>query len=46
MASNLEIHRTVRAISGDLDSAMAFYETFAPSGQDATLIEPVELAAA
>jgi hypothetical protein len=30
--SYLAIHRTVKAISGDLDSAIAFYETFVPSG--------------
>jgi hypothetical protein len=41
MATNLEIHRTVQAISGDLDSAIAFYETFAPTGQDATLIDRI-----
>jgi hypothetical protein len=37
----LEIHRTVEAISGDLDSAIAFYETFVPSAKDATLIERI-----
>jgi hypothetical protein len=41
MATNLEIHRTVRAISIDLDSAIAFYETFVPTGKDATLIERI-----
>jgi hypothetical protein len=39
MAANLEIHRTVEAISVDLDFAIAFYETYVPSGQDATLID-------
>jgi hypothetical protein len=39
MAANLEIHRTVRAISVDLDFAIAFYETYVPSGQDTTLID-------
>jgi AbiU2 len=41
MASELEIHRTVRAISIDLDLAVAFYETYVPSGQDAGLIDRV-----
>jgi hypothetical protein len=39
MAANLEIHRTVRAISIDLDLAIAFYETYVPSSQDATLVD-------
>jgi len=39
MPANLEIHRTVRAISINLDEAIAFYETFVPTGQDATLID-------
>jgi hypothetical protein len=39
MPGNLEIHRTVRTISVDLDHAIAFYETYVPSGQDVTLIE-------
>jgi hypothetical protein len=39
MAANLKIHRTVRAISIDLDLAIAFYETYVPSSQDATLID-------
>lgn len=38
MAVNLEIYRIVRAISIDLDTALAFYETYVPSGQDAELI--------
>jgi hypothetical protein len=41
MAANLETHRTVRAISIDLDLAIAFYETYVPSGQDATLIDRI-----
>lgn len=41
MTANLEIHRTLRAISGDLDSAIAFYETFVPTGKDAALIERI-----
>jgi hypothetical protein len=41
MVTNLEIHRTVRAISIDLDSAIAFYETFVPTGQDASLIDRI-----
>jgi hypothetical protein len=39
--ANVEIHRTVRAISVDLDSAIAFYETYVPTGQDATLIDRI-----
>jgi AbiU2 len=35
----VRIHCTVRAISFDLDLAIAFYETYVPSGQDATLID-------
>ena len=38
MPANVEIHRTVRAISVDLDYAIAFYETYVPTGQDAGLI--------
>jgi hypothetical protein len=38
MSANLEIHCTVRAISIDLDLAVAFYETYVPSGQDEDLI--------
>jgi hypothetical protein len=41
MPTNLEIHRTVRAISRDLDSAIAYYETFVPTGQDETLIDRI-----
>jgi AbiU2 len=41
MAANLEIHRTVRAISIALDEAIAYYETFVPSGQDAVLIDRI-----
>jgi hypothetical protein len=41
MPSNLEIHRSVRSISIALDETIAFYETYLPSGQDATLIERV-----
>ena len=41
MATNLEIHRTVRAITLSLDETIAFYETYVPSGQDAALIERV-----
>jgi len=36
---NVEIHRTIRAISTDLDETIAFYETYVPSGQDPALIE-------
>jgi len=41
MACDLQIHRTVRAISIDLDLAVTFYETYVPSGQDASLIDRV-----
>jgi hypothetical protein len=41
MASNLDIHRTLEAISTDLDLAVAFYETYVPSGQDPDLINYV-----
>jgi hypothetical protein len=41
MAANLEIHRTVRAISIALDEAIAYHETFVPSGQDAVLIDRI-----
>lgn len=41
MATNLEIHRTVRAITLSLDETIAFYETYVPSGQNAALIERV-----
>jgi AbiU2 len=44
LASNLEIHRVVRAISITLDETVAFYETYVPSGQDAALIERVNKA--
>jgi hypothetical protein len=38
MPPNLELRRTVRSISINLDEAIASYETFVPTGQDATLI--------
>jgi hypothetical protein len=41
MPANVEIHRTVRAVSIDLDYAIAFYETFVPTGQDASLIDRI-----
>jgi len=41
MPDNVEIRRTVRAISIDLDYAIAFYETYLPTGQDAALIERI-----
>jgi hypothetical protein len=41
MTSTVEVHRTARVISIDLDLAVAFYETFFPSGQDADLIARV-----
>jgi len=41
MATNREIHRTVRAISIGLDETIAFYETYVPSAQNATLIERI-----
>lgn len=39
--SNLELHRMVRAISIDLDYAIAFYETFVPTGRDTSLINRI-----
>jgi hypothetical protein len=39
--SYLAIHRTVKAISSDLDLAIAFYETFVPSAKDARLIDRI-----
>jgi hypothetical protein len=39
--TNLEVLRTVRAISIDLDHAVAYYETYVPSGQDAALIDRI-----
>ena len=41
MPSNVEMHRMVRSISITLDEAIAFYETYLPSGQDAALIARV-----
>ncbi len=41
MPANLELHHTVRAISIDLDYAIAFYETYVPTGQDAALIDRI-----
>jgi hypothetical protein len=41
MAANLEIHRTVRAISVALDEAIAYYETFVPTGRDPALIDRI-----
>jgi len=39
--SYLAIHRTVKAISRDLDVAIAFYKTFVPSARDARLIDRI-----
>jgi hypothetical protein len=41
MATNVEIHQTVRAIGLSLDETIAFYETYAPSAQNPALIERV-----
>ena len=41
MPYNGELHRKVRAISRDLDSAIAYYEMFVPSGQDKVLIDRI-----
>ena len=41
----VEVYRTAEAISEDLDLAVAFYETFFPSGQDAKLIARVNKSA-
>jgi hypothetical protein len=39
MPANVELARTIRAISINLDEAIASYETFVPIGQDASLID-------
>jgi AbiU2 len=39
--TNVELHRTIRAISITLDHTIAFYETYLPSGQDSLLINRV-----
>jgi hypothetical protein len=41
MTTNVNVRRTAMVINIDLDLAVAFYETFFPSGQDATLIARV-----
>jgi hypothetical protein len=41
MPANVEMLRTVRAISVNLDEAIAFYEIFVPTGQDTTLIDRI-----
>jgi hypothetical protein len=41
MPSNVEMHHTVRSISITLDEAVAFYETYVPSGHDASLIAQI-----
>jgi hypothetical protein len=42
MAANLlKTNRTMKAISKNLDLAVAFYETFVPTGQDGGLIDRV-----
>ncbi len=41
MATEVEIRRILMAINGDLDRAIAFYETYVPSGQDASLIDRI-----
>jgi hypothetical protein len=41
ITSNLELHRTARVISIDLDLAAAFYETFVPTGRDEDLLNHV-----
>ena len=38
MTTHVEVHHTARVISIDLDLAIAFYETFFPSGQNAKLV--------
>jgi hypothetical protein len=45
MTTNVEVYHTARAISRDLDEAVAFYETFFPSGRDAKLIASVNKSA-
>jgi AbiU2 len=41
MPADIEIHRTVQAICIDLDYAIAFYETYVPTGQDVALIDRI-----
>jgi hypothetical protein len=41
LTTNVNVRRTAMVINIDLDLAVAFYETFFPSGQDATLIARV-----
>jgi hypothetical protein len=38
VVENIDLHRTLRAISIDLGLAISSYETFAPTGQDVSLI--------
>jgi hypothetical protein len=39
MPANVKLARTIRAISINLDEAIASYETFVPTGQNASLID-------
>lgn len=41
MSTDVEIRRTVRAIIDDLDRALAYYETYVPTGQDVSLINRI-----
>ncbi len=41
MPAEVEIRRTVHSVSVDLDYAIAFYETYVPTGQDAALIDRI-----
>jgi hypothetical protein len=41
MAVEPEVRRTVMAINGDLDRAIAYYETYVPTGQDISLIDRI-----
>jgi uncharacterized protein YabN with tetrapyrrole methylase and pyrophosphatase domain len=41
MSVRTEILRTLREVTSDLDVAIAFYQTFVPTGQDAALIDRI-----
>jgi hypothetical protein len=41
MATEVEIRRTLRTLIADLDRAIAFYETYVPTGQDINLIDRI-----
>jgi hypothetical protein len=41
VTTNIELYRTARVINIDLDLALAFHETFLPSGKDGALIAQI-----